>query len=148
MHRQMSSAVAFLPMPQPGWKGCAYCQDHSQVPPWHHLGISYCFGKAKAALSSWGAALPPSFLLRGKKSQALTFNPTQPRPAPAVPSRHPVLYCSCGLREHYCRSNATGRRTGRASTGDGHCRAHLGAACRHPESPSSLQPGASCKDRR
>lgn len=103
---------------------------------------------AKAALSSWGAALPPSFLLRGKKSQALTFNPTQPRPAPAVPSRHPVLYCSCGLREHYCRSNATGRRTGRASTGDGHCRAHLGAACRHPESPSSLQPGASCKDRR
>jgi len=46
-----------------------------------------------------------------------------------VPSRHHV-------------SNAVGRRTSRASTGYGHGHKHLGAACRHPKSPSSRERAA------
>ena len=140
--------MAFLPMPQPGWRGSAFCQDYSQVPPWHHPGTPTATVAAEAAPSSWGAALPPSFLLHGKRSRALTFNPARPRPAPAAPSRRHVPYCSRGPKEDHCHSNAAGRRTGRASTGYGRCRKRSGAACRHPESPSSLQPGVSCKDRR
>lgn len=45
----MSSVVAFLLMPQPGGRGSAYCQDHSQVPWRHHLSTSCCFGGCKSS---------------------------------------------------------------------------------------------------
>lgn len=48
----MSSAATFLPMLQPGRRGCTYCPDHCQVPHGTTLACPTALLAAKAALSS------------------------------------------------------------------------------------------------